>query len=107
MNENFCIHFKDNYKNIKIILTLQRQNRLGFGNINLEIDDNKNYINIEYYDKINKNFYQLKYNNYNKSNGLTDLYFESNQVKISLNINYIKLNQKGILISIFLLNINV
>ena len=52
-NEDFCICFKRNYKKIKINLQLHRHNRHGAGNIDLEIDDNDNYINIDYLDRNN------------------------------------------------------
>ena len=46
-NEDFCICFKKDYKKIKIHLLLHRHNRHGFGEFNLEIDDNfDNYINV-------------------------------------------------------------
>ena len=48
-NEEFCIFLKQNYNKIKIVLELHRHNRHGFGNIDLEIDnDYENYIKIEY-----------------------------------------------------------
>ena len=47
-NEEFCIFLKQNYNKIKIVLELHRHNRHGFGNIDLEIVDNNNYIKIEY-----------------------------------------------------------
>ena len=51
-NEEFCIFLKQNYNKIKIVLELHRHNRHGFGNINLEIvDDNENYIKIEYIER--------------------------------------------------------
>ena len=49
--EEFCIYFKKNYNKIKIVLELHRHNRHGFGNINLEIDDNNNYIKLDYIEK--------------------------------------------------------
>ena len=52
-NQDFCICFKKNYKKIKINLQLHRHNRHGVGNIDLEIDDNDNYINIDYLDRNN------------------------------------------------------
>ena len=51
--EDFCICFKKNYKKIKLNLQLHRHNRHGVGNIDLEIDDNENYINIDYLDRNN------------------------------------------------------
>ena len=54
--EDFCTCFKKNYKKIKLNLQLHRHNRHGFGNINLEIDDNnENYINIDYIDRHKEN----------------------------------------------------
>ena len=50
-NEEFCIYFKKNYNKIKIVLELHRHNRHGFGNIDLEIDDNNNYIKLDYIEK--------------------------------------------------------
>ena len=56
------MHFFLNYDKIKVILSLYRHNCHGVGNINLEIDNNDNYINIKYLDRnieekinINKN----------------------------------------------------
>ena len=49
--EEFCMYFKKNYNKIKIVLELHRHNRHGFGNINLEIDDNNNYIKLDYIEK--------------------------------------------------------
>ena len=47
-NEDFCICFKQNYDKIKINLLLHRHNRHGVGDINCEIDDNDNYLKIDY-----------------------------------------------------------
>ena len=53
--KDFCICFKKNYKKIKLNSQLHRHNRHRFGNIDLEIDDDDdNYINIDYLDKIMK-----------------------------------------------------
>ena len=52
--EDFCICFKKNYKKIKLNLQLHRHNRHGVGNINIEIDNNDNYMNIDYIDKHNE-----------------------------------------------------
>ena len=49
--EEYCIYFKKNYNKIKIVLELHRHNRHGFGNINLEIDNNNNYIKVDYIEK--------------------------------------------------------
>ena len=50
-NEEFCIFLKQNYNKIKILLELHRHNRHGFGNINLEIDNNNNYVKLDYIEK--------------------------------------------------------
>ena len=48
-NEEFCIFLKQDYNKIKIVLELHRHNRHGFGNIDLEINnDYENYIKFEY-----------------------------------------------------------
>ena len=53
-NEDFCICFKKDYKKIKINLQLHRHNRHGFGEFNLEIDENNdNYINVTCTDDLN------------------------------------------------------
>ena len=52
-NEDFCICLKKNYKKIELNLLLHRHNRHGTGNIDLEIDDNENYINLDYLDRNN------------------------------------------------------
>ena len=49
--EEFCVYFKKNYRKIKIVLELHRHNRHGFGNINLEIDNNNNCIKLDYIEK--------------------------------------------------------
>ena len=59
---------------------LHRQDRQGFGNINLEIDDtNRNYIDVEYYDrkgiitqldKVNNKYNSLKIYSKNISNDI-------------------------------------
>ena len=50
--EEFCIFLKKDYKKIKLLLELHRHNRHGFGNINLEIDNNyNNYIKVDYIEK--------------------------------------------------------
>ena len=83
--EDFCICFKKNYKKIKINLQLHRHNRHGVGNIDLEIDDNENYINIDYLGRNNSS-------NLEKIN--TDI--SSNLGKIGENKNDISSNLKKI-----------
>ena len=100
-NEDFCICFKKNYNKIKINLQLHRHNRHGVGNINLEIDDNENYINIDYLDRNNEgNNEQVDTNTKDISSNLgkintnvTDI--SSNLGKIDGNINAIKLINKN------------
>ena len=50
-NEEFCIFLKQDYNKIKIVLELHRHNRHGVGNINLEIDNNNNYIKVDYIER--------------------------------------------------------
>ena len=91
-NEDFCICFKKNYKKIKINLQLHRHNRHGPGNINLEIDDNESYINIDYLDRNNDERI-----NTNKNSISTNLIkINSNEDDILSNsseINYLKKNK--------------
>ena len=113
-NEDFCICFQK----IKINLQLQRHNRHGVGNIDLEIDDdNENYINIDYLDRNNDNNEKVDTNtesistnlgkiNTNKNNISTNLIkINSNEDDILYNlneINYIKNNNsKSYLKSIY------
>ena len=84
---------------------MHRHNRHGIGNINLEIDDNDNYINIDYLDrnnneKVDTNTESISTNlgkiNTNKNNISTNLIkINSNEDDILHNlneINYIKNN---------------
>ena len=90
-NEDFCICFKKNYKKIKINLQLHRYNRHGSGNIDLEIDDNENYINIDYLDRNNEE--RIDTNKNNRSTNLIKI--NSNEDDILSNsseIDYIKNN---------------
>ena len=70
---------------------MHRHNRHGIGNINLEIDDNENYINVDYIDRNNEERI-----NTNKNNISTNLIkINSNEDDILYNsseINYIKNN---------------
>ena len=98
-SEDFCICFKKNYKKIKLNLQLHRHNRHGIGNINLEIDDNDNYINIDYVDrnnneKVDTNTESISTNlekiNDNKNNISTNLIkINSNEDDILYNLNEI------------------
>ena len=58
-NDDFLISFK---KIIKMILLLHRHNRHGRGDINLEIEDNDNFINMFYLDRNNKTYLKNIYN---------------------------------------------
>ena len=85
------IFLKKNYDKIKVILSLQRHNRHGLGNINLEIDDDSiNYININYTEKSNEDTEK------NKNDISTNLIkINSNEDDILYNlseINYLKNN---------------
>ena len=91
--EDFCICFKKNYKKIKINLQLHRHNRHGVGNIDLEIDDNENYINIDYLDRNNEERI-----NTNKSDILSNLSkIDTNKNDISTNLIKINSNEDDIL----------
>ena len=74
---------------------MHRHNRHGTGNINLEIDDNDNYINIDYLDRNNDERI-----NTNKNNISTNLIkINSNEDDILSNvseINYLKNNKSYI-----------
>ena len=88
-NEDFCICFKENYEKIKINLQLHRHNRHGFGDINLEIDDdNENYIKIDYIDKHNEE---------NKNDILSNTgRIDTNEENISFNLGLISTNKSDI-----------
>ena len=93
-NEDFCICFKKNYNKIKINLQLHRHNRHGIGNINLEIDDNENYINIDYLDRNNEERINTNKNNIDISTNLIKINSNENDILYNLNgINYLKNNK--------------
>ena len=50
MKNQFDVSIENNFRKLKIVLMLHRNNRQGYGNINLEINNNiqTNYINISY-----------------------------------------------------------
>ena len=100
-NEDFCICFKKNYKKIKINLQLHRHNRHGVGNIDLEIDDNDNYINIDYVDRNNEE--RINTNKNNISTNLIKINSNEDDILYNLSeINYIKnSNSKSYLKSIY------
>ena len=90
-NEDFCICFKKNYEKIKINLQLHRHNRHGVGNIDLEIDDNDNYINIDYVDRNNEE--RINTNKNNISTNLIKINSNEDDILYNLSeINYIKNN---------------
>ena len=93
INEDFCICFKQNYKKIKINLQLHRHNRHGVGNIDLEIDDNNNYINIDYLDRNNEERINTNRNNITSNLKKTD----TNKNNISTNLIKINSNEDDIL----------
>ena len=91
--EDFCICFKKNYKKIKINLQLHRHNKHGIGNINLEIDDNDNYINIDYLDRNNNE--KIDKNTEDISTNLDQI--STNKNDISTNLIKINSNEDDIL----------
>ena len=93
-NEDFCICFKKNYKEIKINLQLHRHNRHGVGNIDLEIDDdNENYINIDYVDRNNEE--RINTNKNDISSNLSKI--DTNKNNISTNLIKMNSNEDDIL----------
>ena len=83
--------FKKNYKKIKINLQLHRHNRHGTGNVNLEIDDNENYINIDYLDRNNED---IEKNKNDISSNLIRINSNEDDIAYNLNeINYLKNNK--------------
>ena len=83
--------FKKNYKKIKLNLQLHRHNRHGVGNIDLEIDDNENYINIVYLDKNNEE--RIDTNKNNISTNLIKINSYEDDILYNLSeIDYIKNN---------------
>ena len=99
-NEDFCICLKKNYKKIKINLQLHRHNRHGVGNINLEIDDNENYINIDYLDRNNEERINTKKNDI--STNLSKI--DTNKNDISTNLIKINSNEDDILYNLSEIN---
>ena len=102
-NEDFCICFKKNYNKIKINLQLHRHNRHGFGNINLEIDDDENYINIDYLDRNNDgNNEQVDTNTRDISTNLIKINSNEDDILTNLNeINYLKNSSKSYLKNVY------
>ena len=84
--------FKKNYKKIKINLQLHRHNRHGVGNIDLEIDDNDNYINIDYLDRNNEE--RINTNKNDISTNLININANEDNIAYNLNeMNYLKNNK--------------
>ena len=92
--------FKKNYKKIKINLQLHRHNRHGVGNIDLEIDDNDNYINIDYLDRNNEE--RINTNKNDISSNLSKI--DTNKNNISTNLIKINSNEDDILYNLSEIN---
>ena len=93
--EEFCIFLKQNYNKIKIVLELHRHNRHGFGNIDLEIDNNNNYIKIEYIERgflDNSHLINLNTGSISTNSGKID----KNASDISSNTGLIEINTSSI-----------
>ena len=105
-NEEFCIFLKQNYNKIKIELELHRHNRHGFGNIDLEIDDDyENYIKIEYIEKgFLDNSHLIKLNTGSISTNLGLI--NTNKSDISDNKKLIETNTSDISDNLVLINKN-
>ena len=94
-NEEFCIFLKQNYNKIKVILELHRHNRHGFGNIDLEIDNNNNYVKLDYIEKgflDNSHLINLNTGSISTNSGKID----KNTSDISDNLNKIDKNTSDI-----------
>ena len=103
--EEFCIYFKNNYKKIKIVLELHRHNRHGFGNINLEIDNNNNYIKLDYIEKgflDNSHLINLNTGSISTNSGKID----TNTSSIASNSGLISTNTSSISTNLGLINTN-
>ena len=81
-------------KKIKINLQLHRHNRHGVGNIDLEIDDNDNYINIDYLDRNNDINEKIDTNTESISTNLEKI--NTNVADISSNLAQISTNTSSI-----------
>ena len=101
-NEEFCIFLKQNYNKIKIVLELHRHNRHGFGNINLKIDNNNNYIKVDYIEKgFLDNSHLTKLNTESISTNTSDISdnlgkINTNTSSISSNLGLIETNTSSI-----------
>ena len=81
-------------------LQLHRHNRHGVGNINLEIDDNDNYINIDYLDRNNEE--RINTNKNDISSNLSKI--DTNKNDISTNLIKINSNEDDILYNLSEIN---
>ena len=110
--EEFCIYFKKNYNKIKIVLELHRHNRHGFGNINLEIDNNNNYIKLDYIEKgflDNSHLINLNTGSITTNSGRIDTNtsnISDNLGKININSGLINTNTSNISDNSDLINTN-
>ena len=103
--EEFCIYFKKNYNRIKIVLELHRHNRHGFGNINLEIDNNNNYVKLDYIEKgflDNSHLINLNTGTISTNSGKID----KNTSDISSNTGLIEINTSDISTNLGKINTN-
>ena len=96
--------FKKDYKKIKINLQLHRHNRHGFGEFNLEIDENNdNYINVTCTDDLNSS--NISTNTSNISDNLTKI--NTNTSDISDNSTSISANTSDISLNLSKINTNI
>ena len=79
---------------------MHRHNRHGVGNINLEIDNNENYINIDYLDRNNEE--RINTNKNDISSKLSKL--DTNKNDISTNLIKINSNEDDILYNLSEIN---
>ena len=79
---------------------MHRHNRHGVGNINLEIDDNDNYINIDYLDRNNEE--RINTNKNDISSNLSKI--DTNKNDISTNLIKINSNEDDILYNLSEIN---
>ena len=104
--EEFCIFLKKDYKKIKIVLELHRHNRHGYGNIDLEIDDNyNNYIKVDYIEKgflDNSHLVNLNTGSISTNSGKID----KNTSDISDNLGKINTNEGNISSNLGKINTN-
>ena len=103
--EEFCIFLKEDYNKIIILLELHRHNRHGFGNINLEIDDDNNYLKLDYIEKgflDNSHLINLNTGTISTNSGKID----KNTSDISSNTGLIEINTSDISTNLGKINTN-